>query len=389
MLPLNKRIKLALAVGSGWRDSCTGVNTFFRTAFDDWSEAYDCVFVGNLYREHLNTDNEKSTRAPSPTTPSNAKPPSSPRLLFGYLKHLARQTKHAISVRDQLRGRLIVVNEFGCEVMTIAYRLAAPWSTLISIAHTHPGQGGAANHPVRRLIEHLCYWCSSTVVYNSSSTQDLWRRKLGVDEIRGQVIRYGIDAADSVTPEDYPERIPGTVDFLYLAQFYEWKGQLRFLGAWEEACRQSSQPMRLIFVGDGVALPACREYVRDHELGDSVVFLGQRSNGSDYLNGADVQVHVPQEPEAFGLVLTEGMRSRLPIIASDIGGIPEIIINEETGLLVDPASRDSVVNALCRLAADEGLRERFSGNGYERWRRLFTKKHMLDEYDALFLACSK
>ena len=385
ILPQNKSIKLALAAGNHWREPCTGVNTFFRAAFDEWAHSYDCVFDGNPYRRQvLPSLRKKATAAPSAGGRGRSASPSSLRLFLGYLKLLFAQVGHVWKVRKGLRGRVIVLNEFGCEVMPIAYRICLPKAVILAIVHTHPGQDVASENWVRCLVEKLGYRSVSDLVFNSNSTKELWRRKLGLDQIRGRAIWYGIDECSPDLPSDYPAKQDGGVDFIYLAQFYGWKGQLGLLRIWKTVVKQVRKGVRLIMIGDGVGLSACREYVADNDLSDSVVFLGQKANGSAYLNGGDVLVHLPHEPEAFGLVLVEAMRAALPVVASRLGGIPEIVEHETTGFLVDPKDEEQVAHAITRMSDDQRCREKLGRCGQARWLSEFTRKHMLDRYDHLF-----
>jgi len=305
-------------------------------------------------------------------------------LAAGYLVQLVAQIRHVSSRRALLQERVIVVNEFGCEVMPIAYRIAMPRAKIVAIVHTHPGQDDASSNPVRCLIERLCYRSVTELVFNSCSTKELWQKKLGLTQIRGRVIWYGLEDVEFSVPEDYPEKTKGCVDVLYLAQFYGWKGQLEFLHVWQSVTKRISGSARLVMIGDGVVLPACREYVSSAGLSDSVVFLGQKPNGSAYLNGGDVLVHLPIEHEAFGLVTIEAMRAALPVVASKLGGIPEIVKEGDTGVLVDPMNEAQVSDAVCSMIQDPQLRRRMGGRGRERWQAEFTRDHMLTKYDQLF-----
>jgi len=382
-------IRIALTAGSRWEASLTGVNTFFKEAFSEWMRVYDCCLDGNPYRQQeLPSLRGRVREEPCPVPKAERRSPSALRLMAGYLIQLYAQVLHVWKRRSMLRGRIIVAHEFGCEVMPIAYRLVMPRSTILAIVHTHPGQDAAAAHPVRRAIERLCYKSVSDLVFNSHSTMELWRRKLGLANIKGRVIWYGIDVAAPSVPSDYPPKAEGCVDFVYLAQFYAWKGQLDFLRIWKDAVARIPVKVRLIMIGDGVSLPACREYVAQNGLSESVIFLGQKPQGSAYLNGGDVLVHLPPEPEAFGLVILEAMRAKLPVVASAIGGICEIIKDGETGFLVDPTSAEQVEHTICEIARKPQLRDTMGEQGRLRWQAEFTREHMLKKYDHVFARLS-
>ena len=86
----------------------------------------------------------------------------------------------------------------------------------------------------------------------------------------------------------------------------------------------------------------------------------------------------------FPVTLIEGLGSGLPIIATAVDGIPEIIKHEETGLLVRPHDIDGLVKALANIASDKVLRERLSYNGARVAREGFSVEKMVDAYEQEF-----
>ncbi len=82
------------------------------------------------------------------------------------------------------------------------------------------------------------------------------------------------------------------------------------------------------------------------------------------------------EPEPFGLVAIEAMLEKKPVVASNHGGLKEIVINDETGFLIEPHNSKALADALLQLAQDATLREKFAKKGYERATGVFT----LDNY---------
>ena len=88
-----------------------------------------------------------------------------------------------------------------------------------------------------------------------------------------------------------------------------------------------------------------QEYVRKHYLENAVTFLGFRSDIPALLSQLDILV-VPSLQEPFGKIVIEGMAMQKPVIASRVGGIPEIIVPGETGLLVPPGDAEALRQAL-------------------------------------------
>ena len=106
-----------------------------------------------------------------------------------------------------------------------------------------------------------------------------------------------------------------------------------------------------------------RRRVVDLGLGGRVHLLGNRDDVPEILAGVDVLVHVPSAPEPFGRVVAEAMAVGKPVVAANAGGLPEIVEDEVTGLLVPPGDPSACAAAVTRLLADPALRARFGAAG--------------------------
>lgn len=328
---------------------------------------------------------------------------ASVRLVLGYVHMLAANVWALYPRRRQMQGRLVLTNRFGCETLPIAIRLLHPFATIVAVAHTHPGQERDW-HCVRNAVERLCYGVVSDVIYNSNSLREEWQHKLKKQRLKGHVIHHGLGEPSRDTPDDYPARSrqAGSVDFVCVARFVDWKGHNVLLEAWKRARAQCNRTMRLILVGDGPTLEESiqlsrdlgldsldlrlsptgnREPGTDNRSRDSdVFFLGYREEGGRYFAPGDVGVLLSTEPEAFGFVLLEALSRGKPVVASRLGGIPEIVEHADSGLLVDPGRPDDVAAAICRLAQSASERVRMGQNARGRWRSCFTLDRMLAEY---------
>jgi glycosyltransferase involved in cell wall biosynthesis len=321
----------------------------------------------------------------SPPAAAAVRGPLAVFLLLGYLKLLWIDIRRVWTVRAQCRKSLILTNHFGCETLPIALRIVFPFSRLVAISHTHPGQGGAANHWVRRLVERMCFHSLSDVIFNSDGSRQLWVQKLRVQKEIGQVVHLGTELPDLSIPPDYPVRSEGVVDFLCVARFVGWKGHLNLVRAWRTVLERGLLRVRLIFIGDGDCFEAVKQEVARLGLAQHIILLGYRGNGDCYFNSADVGLLLSTEPEAFGLVLLEAMSRGKPVIASRLGGIPEIVTDGNTGVLVDPMDTTAIADAVGRLACSTDERKRMGENGKKRWVGQFTVKQMIARYEnALF-----
>ena len=109
------------------------------------------------------------------------------------------------------------------------------------------------------------------------------------------------------------------------------------------------------------------------ELAGRVNFTGELPHNevADYYHRAHVLVN-PSLSEAFGLSLVEAMASKIPVIATNVGGMKEVVEHGRTGLLVEPADPDALAEALIRLLKDDDLRRSMGEAGYRRAAELYT-----------------
>jgi glycosyltransferase involved in cell wall biosynthesis len=212
---------------------------------------------------------------------------------------------------------------------------------------------------------------------------------LGRKSLKGTVIHLGTETPDLSAPSDVPERLAGNVDFVCVARFAGWKGQLTLVRAWAALVRRGQCEARLVFIGDGPAFDLVRAEADRAKLGSHVLFMGARPEAARYFNQADVAVLMSTEPEAFGLVLLEAMSRGLPVLASRMGGIQEIVADRETGLLVDPANEGQLVEAVETLSSSEELRHKLGDRGRVRWKSAFTAREMVRRYQEYFESMSK
>ncbi|HIE60542.1 MAG TPA: N-acetyl-alpha-D-glucosaminyl L-malate synthase BshA, partial [Microbacterium sp.] len=124
----------------------------------------------------------------------------------------------------------------------------------------------------------------------------------------------------------------------------------------------AEHPARLVLVGDGPERP--RVLLRAEELGvrDKVLFLGKHTSVHELLSCADLFL-LPSASESFGLVALEAMACGAPVVASNIGGLPEVIEAGTTGYMFDVGDIQGMAEAGVRVLADDDLRASMSRAG--------------------------
>lgn len=122
-----------------------------------------------------------------------------------------------------------------------------------------------------------------------------------------------------------------------------------------------------------------KELVNLNNLGNCFSFINFVDDIWPVWFGTDIAVVPSTEPESFGMVAIEAMAASVPVIAAGHGGLLDIVVNEETGLLFAPKDADALANAIYRLAHDSELRRELGESGAKRQHDLFSIASQVDK----------
>lgn len=147
--------------------------------------------------------------------------------------------------------------------------------------------------------------------------------------------------------------------------------------------RQRGRGARLLLVGDGVAMSECRQLVQSLGIADRVTFAGEQADVRPMLQEMDVFV-LPSRIEAMPVALLEAMALEKAVIASAVGGIPEIVEDGVSGLLTRKGEVAELTNALARLQGDGELRQRLASAARRRVEEKFSLEQMMRQYANLY-----
>ena len=139
----------------------------------------------------------------------------------------------------------------------------------------------------------------------------------------------------------------------------------------------------LVIAGDGEKAGELRRLASMLGIADRVSWLGWRGDAAELMAAFDVFL-LPSLREGFGLVLLEAMSRRVPIVASRVGAIPEIVIDGETGILVEPRNVDELAKAMTRLLKDRALRKYMGLLGAARLEEHFSVERMVASTIAVY-----
>lgn len=167
-----------------------------------------------------------------------------------------------------------------------------------------------------------------------------------------------------------------------------WKSQHIFIAAAAAARRQFPQARFWIvgapLFGEQEYEASLHQLVNELQVGDCVEFLGFQEDVPSLLSQVNIVVHASTLGEPFGQVVIEGMAAGKPVIATNGGALPEIVIPGETGLLVPMGDAPAMARAMLQLLADPGQAAAMGAAGRRRVRERFTISHTARKLEEIY-----
>jgi glycosyltransferase involved in cell wall biosynthesis len=167
-----------------------------------------------------------------------------------------------------------------------------------------------------------------------------------------------------------------------VCRLIEQKGVSYGLRAFVRVAQQHPNA-HLLIAGEGPLRTALESEASALGIKNRVHFLGWRGNIPALMAALDIFL-MPSLWEGFGLVLLEAMAQAIPVIATRVSAIPEIVINDETGLLVPPRDAEALASALENLLSDKPLRQYMGLQGQDRLETEFSAARMITETKTLY-----
>ncbi len=146
---------------------------------------------------------------------------------------------------------------------------------------------------------------------------------------------------------------------------------------------QREVPSRLLMVGDGPDRSNAEWLVRNKHLGCQVVFLGKQDSIAEILSIADLML-LPSETESFGLVALEAMACEVPVVASRVGGLPEVVRDGEDGFLVPVGDVNGMAARAIDILSDENKRTAMGSNARQQAHQNFCAYKIIERYEAFY-----
>lgn len=174
----------------------------------------------------------------------------------------------------------------------------------------------------------------------------------------------------------------GETVFIHMSNFREVKRPLDVVEIFKQV-HEARPDTRLLMVGDGPLYNACRMKVKEYALQEAVKFLGKQEDVVSILQMSDVMLF-PSQVESFGLAPLEAMACGIPVVASNSGGVPEVVEHGQCGFLADVGDVDTMAKYSIQLVEDCQLRSQMGQAGRARAEEFFSPSQIVSEYEDLY-----
>ena len=236
---------------------------------------------------------------------------------------------------------------------------------------------------IRWMLHRMIGMRISGVAAVSDYVRERERSRLGLPSDKAKTIYHGVNLSRFKAAAPTKGPITGA-KIICVAYLIPEKGVDYLLRAFAGMRDQTAQ---LMIVGDGPQADALRELAAQLGLSNRAAFLGLRDDVQDLIEQADIFVHPAVWAEAFGFTNVEAMASGRALVASRVGGIPELIEDGISGLLVEPGNVSALTEVLDRLSRDSDYRLQLGRNARRRAVEKFnvtaSVQGHLDWYEAL------
>jgi glycosyltransferase involved in cell wall biosynthesis len=232
----------------------------------------------------------------------------------------------------------------------------------------------------------FCLKRSAAITANSAHTARLVHNVSGRT---AEIIPWGATVNVDSRTESIPQDLPL---LLFSGRLIERKGVNYLLRALPLILKE--RKVRLVITGDGHYRQEWEDLAKQLGLSEWVRFAGFVSNEelSSLFRSCTVYVHPAiydskGDTEGQGVVLVEALSNRKPVVASEVGGIVDMIKDGKTGLLVPEKNPEAIAQAVLRLLNEPEFAQQLGQQGFEHARRYFDWVHIMDQYDEIYRKC--
>jgi len=283
-----------------------------------------------------------------------------------------------------LQRQIDVVHSHGYKANIYAYLAARGTNArLVATCHNWPGKTIALR--LYAALDRLFLRRFPGIAAVSNSVRDSLLRS-GVPNERIRLVQNGIDTESFLRGQPVVKQLPqvqGKKVVGFVGRLAQEKGLAYLMQAAESIVREDSN-VAFVLAGAGPYRDRLCNLIKKLDLETHVVLLGKRSDLANVYASMDVLV-LPSLSEGVPMVVLEAMAAGKPVLATKVGGIPQVIQDEKTGLLVDPADASQLTIALKRLLASPRLCEELGRRGRDRVFTHYSARSMAENYLSMYL----
>ena len=253
--------------------------------------------------------------------------------------------------------------------------------------------GAVFEAPFKILPKKLFLWLEKLtaprkhkIICVSQNDKNLWLKNQAASEEKLVVVRNGLDWENISFLEKEKAReelaLPKEAQIIgCIANFYPEKG-LEYLVEAANILKQENKNLIFAVIGDGKGRKNLASLIKKYRL-ENFLLLGRKSNSAQFLKAFDSFI-LPSVKEGLPYVILEAMAAGLPIVASEVGGIPEMVENGQNGFLVEPRDTQTLARKIAEVLDNPTLAQKFSRASKEKLPQ-FSLQKMIDKTEQIYL----
>jgi len=239
------------------------------------------------------------------------------------------------------------------------------------------------------LIERILSKITNKIICVSRHTKDFVINHEKIDLSKVEVIYNGISIEHAFSRQDVRQSfnvLPQEIIIITVASLLENKGHRVLLKALSLLGDQKSR-VKCWIVGQGPMEEELKEYARELNLDSKIIFWGERHDVPQLLTASDIFVLASIQREGLSISVLEALAYQVPVIATKVGGIPEVIEDCVNGLLLAPNEPDALAAAIEGLMTDHQKRLEYAQAGSRKFYEQFESKIMIAHIEKLYKEC--
>lgn len=245
--------------------------------------------------------------------------------------------------------------------------------------------------PLQWMIKRWVTQGSAALVANSQAGADYAALRMGIRRNTVDVVPNGIELparveqAQESEADDEKESTPRTPRMLFVGRLVDHKNLPCLLRAFSLVARQHEQ-VELDLVGDGPLRQSLEQQVKALGIGGRVNFWGEQNDVTPWLRNADLFV-ISSHREGLSNAVMEAMSVGLPVLASNVGGNPELVTHEKTGMLFPADDHETLASMALELLHDEQKRRTLAAGALAAARRFHDPARMVSDMERIYERC--